>query len=203
MHAQRGESGTRHKWPDRVFHWTMALSVVVLCATAFLPILGLRFDWVPAHWIAGFILAAAILFHWLRVGLVHGLREMTPVRDDLREVLRDVRGRSGALAPAKYDAYQKGYHWISGVVVLVLAVTGLLMMAKIDTPWWRRDPSILSDAQWGIVYVAHGFASLAILFLLILHVYFAILPEHRAMLKAMIGGRGPLLIRGAEHEQER
>ena len=202
MHAQRGESGTRHRWPDRVFHWAMALSVIVLCVTSFLPILGLRFDWVPAHWIAGFVLVAAILFHWLRVGLVHGLREMMPVRDDLHEVLHDLRGRPGMLAPAKYDAYQKSYHWVSGLVVLVLAVTGLLMMAKIDTPWWRRDPSILSDAQWGIVYAAHGFASLAILFLLILHVYFAILPEHRAMLKSMIGGRGPLLIRGAEHDRE-
>lgn len=203
MHAQTGESGTRHRWPDRLFHWTMALSVIVLCATAFLPIAGLRFDWVPAHWIAGFVLVAAILYHWLRVGLVHGLREMVPGRDDLREILHDLRGRTGALAAAKYDAYQKGYHWVSGFAVLVLAVTGLLMMAKIDTPWWRRDPSILSDAQWGIVYAAHGFAALSILFLLILHVYFAVLPEHRAVLKSMIRGRGPLLIRGAEHERER
>ncbi len=203
MHAQIGETGTRHRWPDRIFHWTMALSVIVLCATAFLPLVGVRFDWVPAHWIAGFVLVAAILFHWLRVGLVHGLREMMPVSDDLREVLHDVGGLPGALAPAKYDVYQKGYHWISGLVVLVLAVTGLLMMAKIDTPWWRRDPSVLSDAQWGIVYVAHGLASLAILFLLILHVYFAVLPENRATLKSMIGGRGPLLTRGAEHDRER
>lgn len=203
MHAQIGETGTRHQWPDRVFHWTMALSVIVLSATAFLPIMGLRFDWVPAHWIAGFVLVAAILFHWLRVALVHGLGEMTPGSDDLREVLRDVRGRAGALAAAKYDAYQKGYHWVSGLVVLVVTATGLLMMAKIDTPWWRRDPSILSDAQWGIVYAAHGFASLAIIFLVILHVYFAFLPENRGTLKSMIGGSGPVLTRGAEHEPER
>lgn len=203
MQSEQGETGTRHKWPDRVFHWTMALSVIVLCATAFLPIIGMRFDWVAPHWIAGFVLVAAILFHWLRVGLVHGLGEMMPGADDWREVLADLRARSGAAGPAKYDAYQKGYHWLSGLVVLVLAVTGLVMMAKIDTPWWRRDPSILTDAQWGIVYVGHGLASLAILFLVILHVYFAILPEHRAVLKSMIRGRGPLLTRGARHEQKR
>jgi len=203
MDSQLGETGTRHQWPDRVFHWTMALSVIVLCATAFLPILGLRFDWVPTHWISGFVLVAAILFHWLRVGLVHGVGEMMPGSDDLREVLLDLRARSGTLGSAKYDAYQKGYHWLSGLVVLVLAATGLVMMAKIDTPWWRRDPSILSDAQWGIVYVAHGLASLAILFLVILHVYFALLPEHWATLKSMIQGRGPLLTRGARHEQKR
>lgn len=202
MQSEQGETGTRHQWPDRAFHWTMALSVIVLCATAFLPILGLRFDWVAPHWIAGFILAAAIVFHWLRVGLVHGLGEMMPGADDWREVLAGLRAQSGAPGPAKYDAYQKGYHWLSGLVVLVLAVTGLVMMAKIDTPWWRRDPSILTDAQWGVVYVAHGLASLAILFLVILHVYFAVLPEHRATLKSMIRGRGPLLTRGARHEQK-
>ena len=30
MDSQLGETGTRHQWPDRVFHWTMALSVIVL-----------------------------------------------------------------------------------------------------------------------------------------------------------------------------
>lgn len=202
MQSQLGETGTRHQWPDRVFHWIMALSVIVLCATALLPIVGLRFDWVPTHWITGFVLVAAILFHWLRVGLVHGLGEMMPGSDDWREVVGDLRARSGAPGPAKYDAYQKGYHWLSGLVVLVLVVTGLVMMAKIDTPWWRRDPSILSDAQWGLIYVAHGFATLAILFLVILHGYFAVLPEHWATLKSMIQGRGPLLARGAGHEQK-
>ena len=65
------------------------------------------------------------------------------------------------------------------------------MLLKIDTPFWRRDPSILSDQGWGIVYVIHGLSTLAILFLVILHVYFSILPEHRAMLRSMISGRGP------------
>jgi len=203
MQLQPGETGIRHRWPDRLFHWTMALSVIVLCATAFLPILGLRFDWLPVHWVAGFVLVAAILFHWLRVALVHGISEMMPGRDDLTEIVGDLRARPDAGAPAKYDAYQKGYHWLSGLVVLVLAATGLLMMAKIDTPWWRRDPSILSDAQWGLVYVAHGFAALTVLFLLILHVYVALLPEHWAMLASMVRGRGPLLTRGAGNERER
>ena len=196
------DSGARHRWPDRVFHWLMAASVVVLAASAFLPILGIRFDWVPVHWMTGIVLTAAILFHLARVSFVHGLREMTPRLADLREVAGDLGAAAAEPAPAKYDAYQKGYHWTAALVVLAVTVTGLLMLAKIDTPWWRRDPSILSDQSWGVVYVIHGLASLAILFLVILHVYFSVLPEHRATLMSMLSGRGPRYARGQIHEQE-
>ena len=63
------------------------------------------------------------------------------------------------------------------------------MLAKIDTPIWRRDPSILSDGDWGVVYVCHGAASLVLIFFIVLHVYFAFLPEHRRLLAAMVLGR--------------
>ena len=194
--------GVRHEWPDRAFHWVMAASVVVLTASALLPILGIRFDWVPIHWISGIVLVAAILFHLLRVFAVHGLREMIPGLDDCREAVSDLGGSASGLKPAKYDAYQKGYHWASATTVLAVAATGVLMLLKIDTPFWRRDPSIMSDQDWGVVYVIHGLSSLVIVFLVILHVYFSILPEHRAMLMSMIAGRGPLFARGDSHEQD-
>ena len=85
---------------------------------------------------------------------------------------------------------------------MATVVTGLLMLVKIDTPFWRRDPSLLSDPQWGVVYVIHGFAALVLLFLIIVHIYFAILPEHRQVLMAMFGGRGPLFSRGASHDRQ-
>ena len=203
MRSEEVETSTRHQGPDRAFHWAMALCVIVLCGTAFLPMLGIRFDWVPIHWIVGLVLVALILFHLARVVFVHGVGEMTPGSDDLREIAADVTGRSAALKPAKYDAYQKGYHWSSALVLLALVVTGLLMLLKIDTPLWRRDPSILTDPQWGVVYVIHGFTSLALLFLIIVHIYFSILPEHRAVLGSMIAGRGPLFARGAPHDRHR
>jgi formate dehydrogenase subunit gamma len=193
--------GTRHRWPDRAFHWIMAASVLVLAATAFLPIVGVRFDWVTIHWIAGVVLTAAVLFHILRAVFVQGLGEMLPRRDDLREVGGDLTGGAPDLKPAKFDAYGKGIHWLFAAIILALVGTGLLMLLKIDTPLWRRDPSILSDADWGIVYVIHGLTALASLFLVILHVYFAILPEHRALLRSMIGGRGPLHARGSPHDR--
>ena len=175
----------RHKWPDRLFHWTMAVLVIVLLGTAFLPILGVRFNWVPIHWMSGVLLTLAILFHLYRAVWVHGVRTMMPTGDDMRTVFK----REPEDGAAKYDLNQKLYHWSVAAVVLVLVVTGGIMLAKIDTPLWRRDPSILSDGDWGLVYVCHGAASMLLIFFFILHVYFAFLPEHRRLLAAMVLGR--------------
>jgi cytochrome b subunit of formate dehydrogenase len=182
----------RHRLPDRLFHWVMAAAVVVLGATAFLPILGVRFEWVPIHWIAGVVLTLAVLFHLYRVFAVHGLGGMSPGADDLREVLRGAVGKdSSDLSPAKYDALQKGYHTATAMTVLALVGTGLVMLAKIDTSFWKRNPSIMTDQSWGVVYVVHGGAAMVLLFLFLLHLYFSLIPEHRAFLQSMIAGRGP------------
>lgn len=181
----RAVEEVRHKLPDRLFHWTMAVLVIVLLGTAFLPILGFRFDWVPIHWISGILLTAAILFHLYRALLVHGIRSMLPTPGDVRSAL----GKAAGGDAPKYDLNQKLYHWSVATVVLVLAVSGCIMLAKIDTPLWRRDPAILSDQGWGVVYVCHGGASLLLIFFIILHVYFAFLPEHRRLLAAMVLGR--------------
>jgi len=188
---------TRHRWPDRAFHWIMAASAIALGATAFLPILGIRFEWVPIHWWSGVVLTAAVLFHLFRVFAVHGIWEMTPSADDLRELVRNASGAGRAgLKPAKYDVLQKGYHTATALTVLALVATGLVMLAKIDTVFWNRDPSILTDRTWGVIYVVHGAAALVLLFLFILHLYFSLIPEHRAFLVSMLTGRGPTNARG-------
>lgn len=199
MSGNGGSRGVRHRLPDRMFHWLMAASVIGLGATAFLPIVGIRFEWVPLHWMAGVLLTGTVVFHLYRVFAVHGVREMTPGSDDMREVLRELgnRGHAG-LASAKYDALQKGYHAAAALTVLALVLTGLIMLAKIDTIFWRRDPSILTDQTWGFIYVAHGAASMVLLFLFILHLYFSFLPEHRAFLISMLNGQGPEKARKGE-----
>jgi thiosulfate reductase cytochrome b subunit len=175
----------------------MAVSVLLLAGTAFLPILGIRFDWVPIHWWSGVALTAATLFHLVRVGTVHGLREMTPGGDDLRELARGAVGRDTSdLSPAKYHVLQKAFHTATAITVLALIGTGLVMLAKIDTVFWRRDPSILTDQTWGVIYVVHGAAALVLLFLVIVHLYFTLIPEHRAYLVSMLAGRGPQDARG-------
>ena len=59
----------RHQLADRLYHWTMAAALLTCLFTAFLPILGWKFEWVTAHWIAGIVLTAAILFHIVRAVL--------------------------------------------------------------------------------------------------------------------------------------
>ena len=53
----------RHSLAARLFHWIMAASMFTLLFTAFLPKVGVQFDWVTYHWIAGTVLTISIIFH--------------------------------------------------------------------------------------------------------------------------------------------
>lgn len=173
---------TRHAPIDRAFHWITALAVLLLLASAFLPILGLKFSWVPLHWITGVLLGAAVSFHLVRATFFQRLRCMLPGPKDLADL------RSGRRA-AKYTPAQKLMHAVLGTAVLVATVTGFIMLAKVDTPLWKRNPYLLEASTWGVVYVLHGAAALLTLTLTLLHVYFSLLPEKRGYLRAMIGGQ--------------
>ena len=184
---------TRHALLDRVYHWLMAASVLVLLGTGFLPVLGLRFAWVAPHWIAGVVLAVLILLHVVRASLWQDFRAMLIAPADLRDGWRALRREFGAGGPApgkpgKYDLAQKLYHAAAATVILAVVVTGAMMMVKIDTPFWTRDPYWLSQADWGIVYVIHDLAAMLTVTLLIVHVYFALRPDKLWMTRSMILG---------------
>ena len=179
----------------------MAVCVIILGATAFLPILGVHFPWLVIHEIAGVALVLAIFYHLYRVFRIHGVKAMMPGLDDLREgaglaIGREVQG----LEPAKYDVLQKAFHWVAATAVIATAATGLVMLAKVDTVFWDRNPALMSDLSWGVVYAIHGLGAMLLLFLVIVHIYFALIPQHRALLVAMISGRGPELSRGAGND---
>ena len=53
----------RHSLGARLFHWTMAASMLTLLVTAFVPVIGFQFPWVTVHWIAGIILVLTIIWH--------------------------------------------------------------------------------------------------------------------------------------------
>ena len=52
----------RHSQVARMFHWIMAASMLTLLFTAFLPKVGVQFNWVTYHWIAGTVLTARSSF---------------------------------------------------------------------------------------------------------------------------------------------
>ncbi len=193
MRVAEPERVVRHRLPDRLYHWTMAAAVLTLLGTGFLPILGWKFEWVTAHWIAGVVLAALVAWHIARASLWLDFWSMVPGFDDLRSGWRtfgEALGRQGPppLSPGKYSLLQKLYHLAVAAVVLALIATGLLMLLKIDTPLWRRNPYWFSDHTWGVIYAIHDLCAMSVITLLMAHVYFALRPEKLWMSRSMITG---------------
>jgi formate dehydrogenase subunit gamma len=182
----------RHRLPDRIFHWVMAAAVLALLATGYLPIVGIRFAWVTMHWIAGLLLTAAVLFHIVRalIWLEPSSMMVWPadLKDAWRATLRAFGTRALVPRPGKYLLLQKLYHHAIALVLLTTIATGLLMMVKVDTPLWTRDPYWLSDRAWGVIYVLHGLAALTSITLIMVHVYFAFRPEKLGQTRSMIFG---------------
>lgn len=194
--AHSGAAGpriVRHALTDRCFHWLTAASVLTLLATAFLPIMGIKFPWVTTHWIAGLILTVAVAFHLVRTLFWQRLKTIWFGLTDLKEALASL-GRflkikkTEAAKPGKYSPAQKLMHHVVTVFILTAVVTGLLMMAKIDTPFWKRNPYWLSSDSWGIIYILHDFAALSLVTLIMVHVYFALRPEKLFYTRSMIKG---------------
>lgn len=186
------ERVVRHALVDRVFHWVTAVCVLTLLATSFLPILGLKFDWVNIHWITGVVLGVAVLFHLVRSLAWQSWRTMWIGAADVREafaILSATMRRAGPPPkPGKYSFAQKLVHLFFTMVVLVAVATGGLMLAHVETPWWRPNAYLLSDASWGIVYVLHDLAALTLITMLMTHVYFALRPEKLLFTRAMLRG---------------
>ena len=67
-------------------------------------------------------------------------------------------------------------------------ITGVLMMVRIDTPFWTRNPYLFSDSVWGVMYVVHGLSGVSLILLVAAHIYFAVRPEKRWMLWSMVNG---------------
>ncbi len=183
----------RHKLPDRIYHWVMALSVLTLLGTSLLPIMGLKFPWVTIHWIAGLVLTVAVLFHIVRASFWQGLGSMMIWPRDVVNAWRAVRqffllpGRAPG-KPGKYPLLQQGYHHFVALVILTTIGTGLLMTRKIDTPIWERDPYWLLPDTWAVIYVLHGFATVALVALVMMHIYFAVIPQKYWITRSMFLG---------------
>jgi formate dehydrogenase subunit gamma len=193
MTTAESDRVVRHRLPDRLYHWIMAATVLTLLGTGFLPILGWKFEWVTAHWIAGILLGLVVVFHILRSVVWLDFWSMVPNFEDLRSGWLTANQATGRKVPdprkpGKYSLLQKLYHVAVAVIILALVVTGLLMLLKIDTPLWRRNPYWFSDHQWGVIYTIHDLSAMAVITLLMAHIYFALRPEKLWMSRSMIRG---------------
>jgi len=183
---------TRHSLAARLFHWVMAVAMLTLLLTAFLPVAGIRFPWVTWHWMAGLVLTGTILFHmahatvWLDFWSIWvGPKDIPELK---AEILRELGHHVPGPKPGKYPLGNRLYHLAIVIAALASVTSGLLMMVRIRTPLFTRNPYMLSDATWGWTYVGHGLAGVGLVGLVIAHVYFALRPDKWWITKAMILG---------------
>jgi formate dehydrogenase subunit gamma len=167
----------RHAPIDRLFHWATAATMTVLLVTSFLPILGVRFAWYGIHWVSGMLLTLLIVLHVVRALFWQKPRVIMVAAADVQP-----RGAG------KYTLAQKLMHMGWTIAVLVAIATGLLLLRKAGVPFLARDPYVRSMASWGVITLLHDLAALLSVFLILVHVYFAVLPEKRAYLRAMCTG---------------
>ncbi len=182
----------RHSFMARMFHWVMAATMFVLLFTAFLPIVGVKFAWVWWHWMAGLVLTGSIIYHIIHAtffldfwSIWIGPKDIPEFKAELlRELGQDVPGpKSG-----KYPLGNRLYHMAILVVGLTASITGMFMMARVRQPLFTRNPYLFADTTWGLTYVTHGVMGVALVGLVIAHVYFAIRPEKWWVTKGMIFG---------------
>lgn len=183
----------RHQLVDRIYHWLMAASMLILIGSAFLPIAGWKFEWVSLHWITGVVLTVLVLIHIVRALIWQDWRAMLLDSADIRDGARSIRAALGGGGPApgkpgKYRSAQKLYHLAVAILVLSIIASGLLMLLKIDTPFWRRNPYWFDADTWGVIYFVHGFASMAMITLVMIHIYFALRPEEWWLTRSMVRG---------------
>ncbi len=176
--SQQDGKVLRHAAIDRWFHWGTAITMAVLMVTSLAPIMGLRFAWYAIHWISGLVLTVLIVMHIVRALFWQRPRSML--------LLNAGDFRSGGAG--KYTLPQKLMHLAWALAILVAIVTGLLLLRKAGVPFMERDPYVRTLAGWGVLTLLHDLAALLSVFLILVHVYFGILPEKRAYLRAMATG---------------
>ena len=183
----------RHSLASRLFHGIMALAMLALLVTAFLPRVGVPFAWVTYHWIAGLVLTASILFHIVHASFWLDFWSIWPDKIDIEDSQRRWLRATGKSAPAprkfaKYPMENKMYHAIILLSGLSVILTGVFMMKRVQTPFFTRNPYVFGDMTWGLMYVLHGLAGVGLIALIMAHIYFALRPEKFAITKSMVFG---------------
>lgn len=169
----------RHQLIDRLFHWFFAISILTLLLTGLLPVFGFNASLIFIHWLTGIVLTALLLVHICRSVFWKKLSRIWFSRADMN--LK--RSRHG-----KFSLAQKLMHQFISLLTIGAIITGIIMMVRIDTPLFERDPYWLNAGTWGLVYFIHGLVALLFVSTLMLHIYFSLRPESRMYLRSMFKG---------------
>jgi formate dehydrogenase gamma subunit len=182
----------RHSLASRLFHWSMTVAVFTLLVTGFFPVLGIQFDWLTIHWLAGVLFVGTVVFHIIHASFWLRLRDMWISSADWREFKQEIANVAGGgpppPKPGKYPVDQKLFHALITLASFGVILTGLFMMVRVENPVFTRNSYLLSDSTWGWVYVLHGLSAVGLVTMIVAHVYFAVLPEKRWMTISMIAG---------------
>ena len=150
--AQIPKRVPRHSLVARLFHWIMAASMFTLLFTAFLPKVGVQFNWVTYHWIAGAVLTVSIVFHIIHASFWLDFWSIWPDRIDLDDAWKRVRRFLGMPAPpprkfAKYPLENKLFHGVIILCGLSVILTGVFMMFRVRTIFFARNPYQIGRAH--------------------------------------------------------
>jgi cytochrome b subunit of formate dehydrogenase len=184
----------RHTLAARIFHWAMSAAMLALLITAFVPVMGLEIPgWLTVHWIAGVALIVAVVYH-----IIHaiGWQDFWSMMSFGPSFFRDLIGQTKHLiskdAPepkgGKYPIDHRLYHHAVIVFSLAAIVTGVIMMMRIDTPFFERNTYLMTDETTGVVFAIHGIAGVVFILLIASHIYFALRPDKRWITWSMVRG---------------
>lgn len=191
-----GKRIERHEKIDRIFHWVMAVSMIILLITGIFPKIGIEFAWLTIHWVAGLLLTVITIFHIFRSIFWQNLKDMWIGLNDLKEPFDE------SYKPGKYSLAQKSLHASVTILTLLVIISGIIMFALIDTPWWERT-NALSEDMLGWVFLTHGLVSLALVAIISLHIYFGLRPEKLFYTRSMIKGWISEHEKNENHDQEK
>jgi len=198
----------RHSFAARAFHWIMAAAMLTLLVTAFLPKVGVQFNWVVYHWAAGLVLTASILFHVIHASFFMDFWSIWPDKADIEDASHRLNRFFGKPAPpprrfAKYPLENKMYHGVIVLTGLAVILTGIFMIFRVRTNIFPRNPYLFGDMTWGLMYVLHGLAGVGLIALIMIHIYFAMRPEKFVITKSMVFGSLPKEYYLSHHDPER
>jgi cytochrome b subunit of formate dehydrogenase len=186
-----GKTPARYNFNQRLYHWGNFLLLGLVAFSGYWlffrrapgGLLGLT--WLQIHSWGGLLFAAGVIVHSFAAILRGDWRSMRPEMQDLRDaglIWRNFLGRTSEYpAPHKYDALQKLYHHVLAVLAITFTTSGVWM-------WLSAERFHLAERSWlHSLRIIHDLSAVALVVLVIGHIYFSIIKANRANLKDMAG----------------